>query len=235
MGSVAAGTGAARPGFSAQQAARRGGAALRSGPRAALEDETRARRLYSGAMARLTSKPLIPEAGLNKPETPRVPGNLARTLEGEAAEPARRAPRPLLAAQPLGGQGAETGPETGPEKGAAPRPAPQPTPVRRASAAPRSRASAAAFDPPPRAQPSAPRNHNQGPPLHGGFAVFAWRKAQKKAWATPPLEVLRRRVKLAAECGLTLREYTLEIMERGRWLTPEKDAQRIARIIAERG
>ncbi|MEC9432281.1 MAG: hypothetical protein VYD87_05195 [Pseudomonadota bacterium] len=100
----------------------------------------------------------------------------------------------------------------------------------------RSAAASAAFEAPARApRPPASSGHNQGPPLTGGFALFAWRKAQAEAWKPPHPEVLRRRLKYAAECGLTYREYTLEIMERGRWLTPEKDAARIARIIAERG
>lgn len=99
----------------------------------------------------------------------------------------------------------------------------------------RSAAASAAFSPPRRApRVTAPTGHNQGPPLTGGFKLFAWRKAQAEAWKPPLPETLRRRLKYAAECGLTYREYTLEIMERGRWLTPEKDAARIAEIIAWR-
>lgn len=60
--------------------------------------------------------------------------------------------------------------------------------------------------------------HNGGPPLERthGWTVTCWRKAQKKAWKTPPIEVVRRRCKRAAELGMTYREYTLEILERGR-------------------
>lgn len=58
--------------------------------------------------------------------------------------------------------------------------------------------------------------HNNGPPFHGGWAHTCWRKAQAKAWKTPPIEVVRRRCKRARELGLTYREYTLEILERGR-------------------
>ena len=62
--------------------------------------------------------------------------------------------------------------------------------------------------------------HNGGPPLQRihGWTVTCWRKAQKKAWKTPPIEVVRRRCKRAAELGMTYREYTLEILERGRCL-----------------
>lgn len=133
-----------------------------------------------------------------------------------------------------GGPGAEAGaeaPATSPSRGASGVLRPSPLQPGQRSAAAR-----AAFSPPPRTpRMPASSGHNQGPPLTGGFALFAWRKAQAEAWKPPHPEVLRRRVRYAAECGLTYREYTLEIMERGRWLTPEKDAERIARIIAERG
>ena len=62
--------------------------------------------------------------------------------------------------------------------------------------------------------------HNEGPPLdplltwHGQH----WLRAHKSAWKTPPLEVVRRRVERARELGMTYREYTLEILERGRYL-----------------
>ncbi|MDF2234228.1 hypothetical protein P2H44_16820 [Albimonas sp. CAU 1670] len=165
-------------------------------------------------MVRLVPKPLVPETGLPRPAS-------VRERAAEPAEPApASAPKPprrvLAAPRALGaGSGAET-----PSR-------PQST----SPARPRSRASAAAFDPPSTPRDDLPsRSHNQGPPLHGGFKLFAWRKAQAEAWTPPRPEVLRRRLKYAAECGLTLREYTLEIMERGRWLTPEKDAARIAQI-----
>ncbi len=62
--------------------------------------------------------------------------------------------------------------------------------------------------------------HNGGPPLYRkhGWALTCWRKAQEKAWATPPIEVVRRRCRRARELGMTYREYTLEILERGRYL-----------------
>jgi hypothetical protein len=41
--------------------------------------------------------------------------------------------------------------------------------------------------------------------------------AHAEAWKTPPLEVVRRRLKRARALGMAYREYTLEILERGRY------------------
>ena len=61
--------------------------------------------------------------------------------------------------------------------------------------------------------------HNQGPPLvESRWHLTAWRMAHKKAWENPPLEVIRRRLKRAQALGMTYRQYTLEILERGRYL-----------------
>jgi hypothetical protein len=64
--------------------------------------------------------------------------------------------------------------------------------------------------------------HNGGPPLEdeedpGGWRLFVWRKAHKKAWKTPPREIALRRLERAEAAGMTYREYALEIMERGRY------------------
>lgn len=61
--------------------------------------------------------------------------------------------------------------------------------------------------------------HNEGPPLvESQWHLAAWRMAHKKAWESPPIEVVRRRLKRAQALGMTYREYTLEILERGRYL-----------------
>ena len=63
--------------------------------------------------------------------------------------------------------------------------------------------------------------HNGGPPLTDdgyGWRLRCWRQAQKKAWKSPPREVVLMRVRRAKELGMTYREYTLEILERGRYL-----------------
>ena len=62
--------------------------------------------------------------------------------------------------------------------------------------------------------------HNNGPPLDRSTAWtrVCWKKAQEKVWKSPPVEVVRMRMKRARELGMTYREYTLEILERGRYL-----------------
>lgn len=62
--------------------------------------------------------------------------------------------------------------------------------------------------------------HNGGPPLDpdASWRSYCWRKAHKKAWKTPPREIALRRLARAEELGMTYKEYTLEIMERGKYL-----------------
>jgi hypothetical protein len=65
--------------------------------------------------------------------------------------------------------------------------------------------------------PAAP-GHNGGPPLtppHGGWAGLCWRKAHAAAWRIPPIEVVRRRCRRAAGLGLSYRQYTSVILDRG--------------------
>jgi hypothetical protein len=59
----------------------------------------------------------------------------------------------------------------------------------------------------------------QDVPEHAtSWGQFTWRKAHKKAWKTPPREIALRRLARAEELGMTYKAYTLEIMERGRYL-----------------
>lgn len=65
---------------------------------------------------------------------------------------------------------------------------------------------------------------NGGPPLEDeedpgalSWRAFCWRKASKRAWKAPP-EVALRRLARAEELGMSYREYTLEILERGKYL-----------------
>jgi hypothetical protein len=65
--------------------------------------------------------------------------------------------------------------------------------------------------------------HNGGPPLDDdeaatGWRSWCWRRAHKRAWKTPPREIALRRLARAEELGMTYRDYTLEIMERGKYL-----------------
>jgi hypothetical protein len=67
------------------------------------------------------------------------------------------------------------------------------------------------------------RGHNGGPPLEpddpdAGWRLYCWRRARKAAWKTPPPEIALRRLARAEQLGMTYREYTLEILERGRYL-----------------
>ncbi|QQR39909.1 hypothetical protein [Devosia rhizoryzae] len=86
---------------------------------------------------------------------------------------------------------------------------------------------------------------NGGPPLddndthtppwgkNGIGNYFHWAAAKKRAFDAP-LDIARRRAQRAAMIGLTYEEYTLEILERGRYLNAT-DTTRIAEIIAKRG
>ena len=63
--------------------------------------------------------------------------------------------------------------------------------------------------------------HNGGPPLEdegSAWRGWVWKRAHRKAWKTPPREVALRRLARAEELGLTYKEYTLEILERGHFL-----------------
>jgi hypothetical protein len=69
--------------------------------------------------------------------------------------------------------------------------------------------------------------HNGGPPLDpepeddpgaASWRLWCWRRAHKRAWKTPPREIALRRLERAEQLGMTYREYTLEILERGRHL-----------------
>lgn len=64
--------------------------------------------------------------------------------------------------------------------------------------------------------------HNGSPSLeepdpNASWRLWCWRRAHKKAWSAPR-EVALRRLARAEELGMTYREYTLEILERGRYL-----------------
>jgi len=64
--------------------------------------------------------------------------------------------------------------------------------------------------------------HNGGPALEHppgrSWRRWCWNRAHKAAWKSPPREVVLQRLKRARALGMSYREYTLEIMERGRHL-----------------
>jgi hypothetical protein len=61
--------------------------------------------------------------------------------------------------------------------------------------------------------------HNNGPAwdVETLFLEYCWRKAHEAAWKAPTQEIAVRRARKAAGLGLTYRQYTLEILERGRF------------------
>lgn len=83
--------------------------------------------------------------------------------------------------------------------------------------------------------------HNGGPPLDddprpwgpGGIGTyFEWAAAKAAAFKVPD-EIAIRRAWKAEALGLTYHEYTIEILERGRYLQPT-DTEIIRQIIARR-
>jgi hypothetical protein len=81
--------------------------------------------------------------------------------------------------------------------------------------------------------------HNGGPPLdqehtpewgHGPIGnYFYWKAAHRAARHSASRDVILFRIQRAERLGLTYEEYTLEILERGRYLQAE-DVERIAEI-----
>ena len=77
----------------------------------------------------------------------------------------------------------------------------------------------------PVAAPIAALGHNGGPPLDedepdpgASWRQWCWKRAHKRAWKTPPREIALRRLARAEEVGMSYHDYTLEILERGRYL-----------------
>jgi hypothetical protein len=86
-----------------------------------------------------------------------------------------------------------------------------------------------------------PAGSNNGPPLdddtrpwgsNGIGNYFEWAAAKKEAFDAP-YDIAMMRVRRAEALGLTYEEYTLEILERGRYLGPA-DTDRIAEILRGR-
>lgn len=80
---------------------------------------------------------------------------------------------------------------------------------------------------------------NGGPPLdddprpwgsNGIGNYFVWSAAVERAFNDVPYDIAVMRARRAEAMGLTYREYTLEILERGRYLNAEADTERIAEI-----
>jgi hypothetical protein len=80
-----------------------------------------------------------------------------------------------------------------------------------------------------------PLDDYEGPPWGKGdpHIFLHWRRAHAAAWKAIPTEIALMRMERAERIGLTYEEYTLEILERGRFLS-EDDAARVAEIKAGR-
>ncbi|MBU8536883.1 hypothetical protein [Falsiroseomonas tokyonensis] len=68
-----------------------------------------------------------------------------------------------------------------------------------------------------------PIGHNGGPPLEEpdpdeGYRHYCWKRAHRAAWRSPGREIVLRRLERAEALGMSYRDYTLEILERGRYL-----------------
>ena len=63
----------------------------------------------------------------------------------------------------------------------------------------------------------APAGHNRGPPLDPGcdWRKFCWKRAHARAWKTPPREIAVARLARAQALGMTYREYTAILLDRG--------------------
>lgn len=72
------------------------------------------------------------------------------------------------------------------------------------------------------APPAPGLGHNGGPALEvdagRSWRLAYWRRAHKAVWKTPPREIMLRRLRRARELGMSYHDYTLEILERGRYL-----------------
>jgi hypothetical protein len=79
--------------------------------------------------------------------------------------------------------------------------------------------------------------HNGGPPLDEPARVheeegkylavaYCWQKAHEQAWKNLPYDIVMFRLSRAEAAGVSYREYTLEILERGRYLQKKTSASR---------
>ncbi len=87
-----------------------------------------------------------------------------------------------------------------------------------------------------------PSRSNGGPPLdddprpwgsQGIGNYFEWKAAEDAIWKNVPYDIAIMRARRAEALGLTYREYTLEILERGRYLSAT-DTDRILEIQRKR-
>lgn len=65
--------------------------------------------------------------------------------------------------------------------------------------------------------------HNNGPSVvtDARYIEFCWRQAHEAAWRPPSYDIAVMRARRAAALGISYRRYTLEILERGRYLSAD--------------
>jgi hypothetical protein len=58
--------------------------------------------------------------------------------------------------------------------------------------------------------------HNQPPPdPDAGWRLYCWKKAHTAAWRTPPREIALARLARAEALGMSYREYTSVLLDKG--------------------
>jgi hypothetical protein len=62
--------------------------------------------------------------------------------------------------------------------------------------------------------------HNNGPPLDDELKIvtwrhYCWKKAHAKAWKTPPREIALARLARAEALGMSYKEYTALVLDKG--------------------
>lgn len=63
--------------------------------------------------------------------------------------------------------------------------------------------------------------HNAGPPLEelgAGWHLYCWRQAHRRAWKTPAREIALARLARAEQLGMSYRQYTAVILDKGVFL-----------------
>src|SRR5690242_21815008 len=88
-------------------------------------------------------------------------------------------------------------------------------------------------------------NHNQGPPLDDEegpewgdgdiYVYYSWKNAHRAAWKPKSRDHALFRLARAEAVGLTYEEYTLEILERGRYLSDRSEERRVGKEWRSRG
>jgi len=63
--------------------------------------------------------------------------------------------------------------------------------------------------------------HNNGPSVvtDARYIEFCWRQASREAWRPPSYDIAVMRARRATALGISYQRYTLEILERGRYIS----------------